>query len=79
MTLERSSPGKRPGTSHSENSTAAELLTAVEHIRPIVEECAAQSEAQRSPAPPVFDAMRDTGPFRTLMIRLPPSHFALKI
>ena len=71
MTPESSSPGRRPGTSHSESSAAEALLDAVERIRPIVEEHAAQSEAQRALAAPVYDAMRDAGFFRMLARRRP--------
>jgi alkylation response protein AidB-like acyl-CoA dehydrogenase len=39
----------------------------VEHIRPIIEEHAAESDAQRALAAPVYDAMRAAGLFRTLV------------
>jgi alkylation response protein AidB-like acyl-CoA dehydrogenase len=48
------------------SSAVGTLLDAVDRIRPIIEEHAAQSEAQRALAAPVYDAMRDAGLFRTL-------------
>jgi alkylation response protein AidB-like acyl-CoA dehydrogenase len=66
MTHESSSPGSQSGTSPSASSALDSLLDAVERIRPIIEEHAAQSEAQRALAAPVYDAMRDAGLFRTL-------------
>jgi len=66
MTHEGSSPGKRPKASRSDGSTVVTLLEVVERIRPIVLEYATQTEAQRSLAAPVYDAMRDGGLFRML-------------
>ena len=49
-----------------ENSAVETLLEAVEHVRPVIEECVAETEAARALADPVYDAMLDAGLFRTL-------------
>ena len=69
MAHENSPLGRSRRASHAEHSAVKALLDAVDGIRPIVEECAAQSEARRSLAAPVYDAMRDAGLFRTLAPR----------
>ncbi len=49
-----------------QSSAVEALLDAVEDVRPVIEECAAETEAERALADPVYDAMLDAGLFRTL-------------
>ena len=53
------------GRSH-ESSAVEALLDAVEGVRPVIEAYAAETEAERALADPVYDAMLDAGLFRTL-------------
>ncbi len=64
--MTRASPSPLPGTAQPQSSAAEELLAAVERIRPIIEDHAARSEAQRALVDPVYDAMIEAGLFRTL-------------
>ena len=59
-----SPPGREPRGPQSETLPLEALLEAVDRVRPIIEDHAAQSESQRALADPVYDAMLDEGLFR---------------
>lgn len=48
-------------------NVAQELITKVDHVRPVIEAFAAQSEAERQLADEIYDALLDAGFFRTLV------------
>ena len=56
MAYESPSPGRQQGMSRSKSSGVAAPLDAADGNRSIIEERAAQSEAQRALATPLYDA-----------------------